>query len=722
MQSSSSSSSWVDHISFRPISHHHNDVNDPRCSNGKQVNDPDTSNTNSTELSVSIICWNVLAEGYCSRKSHPGLPRQYQEVVFDKSRRGSLIRKILCSGKKVLSERTETELFGNDSDDNEEAARAPCVQLLADMWTLQEVDMDEVLSKHLACMGYEGIETPRMKIGSGAGGKADSCGVYWRSDRWSLVDQELIRLDDLASLPATDDDDNNNDSDQALPNGDPNAVGSSTIGSINNNLQGLQRSFLRRNVAVLVRLQSKQSPQTTLVLAATHLFWNPIYEYVKLCQMHYIMIRAKKFRKNDAEPFVVCGDLNSLPGSSVHEYLTKGHVNAKFVAPWYREGAAFVDDEEVTGNQQNGENLNGLSQDMSSLKVSPQTNGNETLTKKPSNANGNHIKPQHSQQVRYLLDVNLNRLCRWFRILGLDAGLETESEERLRTKEANIKLFERCRKERRVLITTSSTLLARTNCPAGTYLVNPKCLQGNWEIILAHILLTHGVVLDPHKFLSRCVVCNGNICTVTDPELKAKIFADYQAPVDGDEDLAVFQCNGCQQGYWWCDRPTSSASRVKCQATKLYQMCLQANVPISPSTEQHIFNHLDVETEKGKGWDWTMKGSELLKLKLQVTEWLRDRHLTCPISDLESAYKDESNESGESIPFSNMTSDFEGLLDYIFFNRSCTPTHRLYVPSTYEELNQSNMSTGHLLPSNVWPSDHLAIGVVISISNKSKLS
>lgn len=110
-----------------------------------------------------------------------------------------------------------------------------------------------------------------------------------------------------------------------------------------------------------------------------------------------------------------------------------------------------------------------------------------------------------------------------------------------------------------------------------------------------------------------------------------------------------------------------------------------------------------------------MKGSGLLKLKLQVTEWLRDPNLTCPIVNLESAYKDDSNDSGESIPFSNMTRDFEGLLDYIFFDGSFTLSHNLYVPTTHEELNTSNMSNGYLLPSNVWPSDHLAIGATLVV-------
>jgi hypothetical protein len=41
-------------------------------------------------------------------------------------------------------------------------------------------------------------------------------------------------------------------------------------------------------------------------------------------------------------------------------------------------------------------------------------------------------------RLRYMLDYTLNRFCRWLRILGLDAALETEEEERLRTKEGKL--------------------------------------------------------------------------------------------------------------------------------------------------------------------------------------------------------------------------------------------------------------------------------------------
>jgi Mut7-C RNAse domain len=154
-----------------------------------------------------------------------------------------------------------------------------------------------------------------------------------------------------------------------------------------------------------------------------------------------------------------------------------------------------------------------------------------------------------------------------------------------------------------------------------------------------HILLTHGVVLDPIKFLTRCVVCNGDIFAVDDPLLKRQIFENQQAPAHESHDLEVHQCNKCLQGYWWSDRPGSSASRVGDQATRLFELCLRAQIPVAQKTEEgHMFEHVDIEKQRKAGWDWTTEGSELLKVKLQVSEWLKDENLKCPVSPLQSAY------------------------------------------------------------------------------------
>jgi hypothetical protein len=103
---------------------------------------------------------------------------------------------------------------------------------------------------------------------------------------------------------------------------------------------------------------------------------------------------------------------------------------------------------------------------------------------------------------------------------------------------------------------------------------------------------------------------------------------------------------------------------------------------------------------------------------LEVTDWLHDERLSCPIP-FESAYalRDETgNVVGESLPFTNVTHAFVGALDYVLFDtRHFLPTQRLYVPTSFKELNGRNLHNGHLLPSMDWPSDHLAVGVQLEL-------
>jgi len=51
------------------------------------------------------------------------------------------------------------------------------------------------------------------------------------------------------------------------------------------------------------------------------------------------------------------------------------------------------------------------------------------------------------------------------------------------------------------------------------------------------------------------------------------------------------------------------------------------------------------------------------------------------------------------------------LLDYVFFEPSkFEKVANLYVPTSLKAMNHNRMVGGHLLPSNAWPSDHIAVG------------
>jgi hypothetical protein len=130
------------------------------------------------------------------------------------------------------------------------------------------------------------------------------------------------------------------------------------------------------------------------------------------------------------------------------------------------------------------------------------------------------------------------------------------------------------------------------------------------------------------------------------------------------------------------------------------------------------FDFVDLHLEKGS----------TIESELTVIHWLRDDKLRNPFH-LRSAYaaRDHVNvgaiqqSHGEAIHFTNVTSDFVGVLDYIFFESSkFQQIAHLYVPTSFKAMNRNEMAGGHLLPSNAWPSDHLAVGVRLAFGGEEK--
>jgi uncharacterized protein with PIN domain len=448
-----------------------------------------------------------------------------------------------------------------------------------------------------------------------------------------------------------------------------------------------------------------------------------------------VSCRAKAFCGHEQLPIVFCGDFNSQPNSHVHRYFVEGSVNAKLSAPWYacalkpRDESWRRQEDDVAAKKSQPdekdleEKLRDLSLDDKAASSVPEE---QTLT----------------PPIRYMVDFTLNRFCRWLRILGIDAEIEKEHEEIERTKEGKFVVIDRCIREGRCLVTTSTKLLKRKDCPAGAYLVDVRC---SLEETLVHLLLSHGVQLQPSKILTRCVVCNGSFIDVHDDEKKREIFKSQQAPdVLNDQELDVYECNvsficsvrfqnlfrnlilicsqtnflflrfafqkGCGQGFWWCEKPNSSASRVKSQAIKLLEICIAGGVKVS--RKLGLFEGC-VDIDRIQFKQSTLDTSWALE-RLSVVEWLQNEHLENPLLPMKSAYANP-NDGCESVPFTNVTSDFVGHLDWVMYQTDSFEVKEvLHIPHTFEELNDFNIPNGHLLPSYDWPSDHLAVGAKLS--------
>lgn len=196
---------------------------------------PEEEDNTNDGSSLSICSWNILAQSYCSSKSHPCLPKQSQVVAFCPAKRRKLI-------SNILQERFLQNKF--------------------DVICLQEVDLTEEVSGVLSSE-YSVHETPRSRAT-----RIDSCGIYVRKKHWTVLHEEVICLDDLATLQSKEVTDVGNDE-------------SKRLATSTSNIQGIQQAFMRRNQAIVVRIQNTISGRI-VVISNAHLYWNPAYEYVKV--------------------------------------------------------------------------------------------------------------------------------------------------------------------------------------------------------------------------------------------------------------------------------------------------------------------------------------------------------------------------------------------------------------------------------------------------------
>jgi mRNA deadenylase 3'-5' endonuclease subunit Ccr4 len=143
------------------------------------------------------------------------------------------------------------------------------------MIALQEVDAPLHIPAWMEECGYHGHHTPTDVTGKN--GRVDACALYFRRDRWTSVQVEMIHLDDLATLCT-----------YHPPQGtvrtttsSSSSASTSSTTTRSTSLIGIESNFLRKNMALLVRLQHLTTGYE-IVVAVTHLFWNPIHKDVKV--------------------------------------------------------------------------------------------------------------------------------------------------------------------------------------------------------------------------------------------------------------------------------------------------------------------------------------------------------------------------------------------------------------------------------------------------------
>lgn len=91
------------------------------------------------------------------------------------------------------------------------------------------------------------------------------------------------------------------------------------------------RVMNKDNIAVFTMLEDKNTNKRILV-ANSHIHWDPSHADVKLVQVGVLMDEINKFSSKhtssatDKMPTIICGDFNSAPDSGVYEFFSKGTI------------------------------------------------------------------------------------------------------------------------------------------------------------------------------------------------------------------------------------------------------------------------------------------------------------------------------------------------------------------------------------------------------------
>eukprot|EP00940_MAST-03C_sp_MAST-3C-sp2_P001335 g1335.t1 len=233
--------------------------------------------------SIRIVSYNVLAEIYANKQMYPYCPLWALSWNF---RKRNLMRQMSAFD--------------------------------ADIYCLQEVQADrfeEFFYPSFRAKGFEGLYKKKTREAMGRKGKIDGCAIFYRTSRFRLLEKYVIEFNDAAMAVAR----------------------AGTLLSKQNaskiEVQDALHRVMKDNVAQVLVLETlpngvDDSGGKQFCLCNTHIFWDPQFCDVKLWQTQMLLQELEKFNIGRNLPLVLSGDFNSMPDSSVYEYLTTGRVRA----------------------------------------------------------------------------------------------------------------------------------------------------------------------------------------------------------------------------------------------------------------------------------------------------------------------------------------------------------------------------------------------------------
>eukprot|EP01104_Vermistella_antarctica_P010862 TRINITY_DN2943_c0_g1_i2.p1 TRINITY_DN2943_c0_g1~~TRINITY_DN2943_c0_g1_i2.p1 ORF type:complete len:455 (+),score=95.14 TRINITY_DN2943_c0_g1_i2:171-1535(+) len=289
----------------------------------------------------SVVTYNILAQLYCRRYMSPHCSQKWRNWTY----------------------RSELQM-------------KELIYLNADVFCLQEVDEFGFFSKRLERLGYTGLFQKRSRC------KKDGCAVFWKRDRFALVEKHSIDYNTLADQHCDEEyrtdnvgmvlvlervrtvgvvkeeegdggvdnnvatlaaaaavaaagrgegDDSSDDVDRDPDSSNLDDVDALVCGmastnlfaSLEDNVDGPPPLTIESDV-----LSATERTGEMILIANTHLFWNPTRNYVKVDQARLFRATISRVAERVRCPTIVCGDFNSLPLSHVYFTMTRRGVTA----------------------------------------------------------------------------------------------------------------------------------------------------------------------------------------------------------------------------------------------------------------------------------------------------------------------------------------------------------------------------------------------------------
>ncbi|KAJ7542349.1 hypothetical protein O6H91_10G102100 [Diphasiastrum complanatum] len=229
--------------------------------------------------SFRLFSYNILAQAYVKSTSFPHSP---SSCLKWKARSQALLTRLLSFNADIL-----------------------CLQL----------DEYEYYKQRMEKQGYQSTYVKR------SGKKRDGCGIFFKSERFEILEKQIIDYNDLVP--------------PISPQNDDAAVECSKV-DINDPNVRLKRDC----VAIMAAFKCFKAPGFIIIVANTHLYWDPNWADVKLAQAKYLVSRLVGFQRELIDryqkvPIVfLVGDFNSTPGDQVYNYLVSNEKDVMVVPPF----------------------------------------------------------------------------------------------------------------------------------------------------------------------------------------------------------------------------------------------------------------------------------------------------------------------------------------------------------------------------------------------------